>query len=252
MSEVVAGIVEADTLQSYLDTLLSLVDECKIHFGDHGLRVSAVEPANVAMYQDVTLAPRAFEHFETPGQAVVGVPLTRLDERLGRADGGDLVEFALDMQTRKLSLEYRNIEQSVALIDPDSIRSEPDNPDLDLPNTLTIEGRRFEDAVAVAEMTSDHLAIQGRPDDRQVCVVAENDVDDSVVTFDDETSIDADVTRECESLFSTEYLDSIAGPMPADAEVTITFGDEFPVVIEYETLEGALSVEAMVAPRISS
>jgi len=246
------GIVAADTIQQYVDTIGALVAECKLHIGDHGVRTSAVEAANVAMWLDTTLAPRAFESFECPGQATVGVNLERLDELLGGANSDDLVNLRLDMETRKLHIEYRTISHTMALIDPDSIRSEPDGPDLDLPNTVTLEGRQIAEAVDAAELVSDHLAIEGHPDAREVRVTAEGDTDETIVTYGDEEVINARVDREVESLFSIAYLESIAGPIPADAEVVVTFGEEHPVVLEFDACEGALEANAAVAPRIQS
>jgi proliferating cell nuclear antigen len=249
--EVAAGIIKAGRLQQYIDTLIALVDEAKIHFSDDGLTVSAVEPANVAMHHNTTLAARGFEHYETPGQAVVGVPLTRLDERLNTAGSDDLIEFTLDMETRKLHLEYRNVSQTLALIDQQSIRSEPDEPELDLDNEIVMEGRQFAEAVDVVELVSDHLKLEGLPEDRCVKIIGEGDTDDNIVTFSDDEAIDADVQSEKSSLYSTSYWESIADPMPSDSEVTVKFDDNHPVIIEYSAMDGALNVTAMVAPRIS-
>ena len=250
--EVVHGEIEAATLQQYVDTALALVDEARVHFGDHGLRISAVEASNVAMWQDLSLAPRAFEHFESPGQVTIGVPLQTIDERLDTAQAGDIVDLTVDMATRKLRLSYRTIEQSIALIDPEAIRREPDDPDLDLPNELVIEGQQYADAVAVCDQVSDALYIEGQPDDRAAAIYAEGDTDTATVTYGDAECIDADVGAAATSIFSTDFLESFASEMPGDAEVTLVWGEEFPMRVEYATADGALEARGMVAPRISS
>jgi proliferating cell nuclear antigen len=245
------GIIAAGTLQQFVDTLTPLVDEARVHINDDGLVVRAVDPANVCMYAPLTLAPRAFEAFEAPGAATVGVNLQTLDERLGRANSDDLVAVSVDMATRMLELSYRSIDLEVALIDPDAIRSDPDTPDdLALPNTVVIEGQQFDDAVAVAEMVSDHIRIAGRPDDRAVEFSGSGDTDSGRMTLSDEDVLDADVPERASSLFSTEYFEELADPMPDDADVTVRFGDEFPVRLSWAACEGALTAEAMCAPRI--
>lgn len=250
---VASGIIEAGTLQQFVDTCRAIVHEAKVHFGDHGVRVSAVEPANVAMYAPVELAPRAFESFETPGTAVVGINLDRLDEVLSPTNSDDLVEFAVDMETRTLDIHYRTVAHSIALIDPDAIRDEPDGAgDFDLPNHITLEGRQLDDAVTACDMVSDHLAIQCDPDAREARITADGDTDTTVVTFDDETLIDARVDTDSESLFSIGYFEDIVAPMPADAAVELRAGDDFPAKLAYHACDGALSVEAMVAPRIQN
>lgn len=244
------GIIAADAIQQYVDTLGSLVLECKLHIGDHGFRVSAVEAANVAMWLDTTLAPRAFESFESPGTAVVGVNLDRLDELIDGANSDDLVKLGLDMETRTVHIEYRTIEHTMALIDPDAIRQEPDDVDLDLPNEVILEGRQISEAVDATDLVSDHLTLSGHPDSREVRVTATGDTDETTVTYGDGDVIDARVTETAESMVSIEFLADIASPIPADAEVTIEFGEEFPVVLSFDACDGALDATAICAPRI--
>lgn len=249
---VVHGIIRAGTLRQFVDTLLPLVAEGRVHFGDHGIRTRVVDPANVATYMPVELDAAAFEHFDAPGQVTIGVDLQTLADRLSFANSNDLVSMAVDMETRKLELHYRNIEQSVALIDSEAIRSEPDHPDLDLPNSVTITGEDFATAVKVADEVGDHVTIEGRPDEACARFHAAGDVDDAVVTFGREETIDAKVGEHTDTILSLEYLAEFAQPMPDDAEVTIQYGDEFPIIFDYETCDGHLSVHGMQAPRIQN
>jgi len=253
MSETVAeGLIASGTLQQFVDTLTPLVSEANVHFTDDGLTVHVVDPANAASYVPVELSDSAFESYDAPGEVRIGVPLTTLDERLGPANSDDLVNIAVDMETRKLELRYRNIEQAVMLIDPDAVRQEPDMPDIDLPNMVTIEGRQFAEAVTVADLVSDHVTIEGVPEDKEFRFVAEGDTDDSVVTFGREETIAADVVEPAETILSLPYLEEFTKPMPDSAEVEIQFGDEYPIIFEYETCDGNLSVVGLLAPRIGT
>jgi len=155
-----SGIIQADVLQQYVDTLSSLVDECKIHFGDAGLSARAVDPANVAMV-DAELSKHAFESYDSPGEVRIGVALDKLDEKLGSANSDDLVEFGLDMETRHLRLRYRTVEHKMALIDPDAIRKEPDMPDLELPNYAELFSDDLQEARKNVALVTDHLWIRG-------------------------------------------------------------------------------------------
>jgi len=246
------GIVSAGTLQQFVDTLTPLVAEGKLHVDDDGMRTSVVDPANVATYMPVELSPDAFESYDCPGQVVVGVDWGTLDDRLAQANSDDLVSLSVDMETRKLVAHYRNIEQTIALIDPDSVRQEPDRPDLDLPNKVVLEGRDFDTAIKACDETGDHITIEGRPDEKDVRIVAEGDTDDTVVTYGRGDTIDAKVTERTETILSLEYLKEFASPMPKNAEVELWFGDEFPITIDYEACDGDLTVHAMQAPRINS
>ena len=124
-----SAIVEASTLTDALDSVRVLVDECKIHLNEGGLAIQAVDPANVGMVS-LDLQVSAFESYDADG-GVIGVNLTRLEDIAGMANSGDLVHLELDEETRKLNIRFDGLSYTLALIDPDSIRQEPDIPDLD-------------------------------------------------------------------------------------------------------------------------
>lgn len=254
MSEdaVVSAVVRAGVLQQWVDTFTPLVDEGKVHFNEDGFRVLVVDSGNVAGYIPVELSATAFEHYEAPGEVVMGMPFHALDDRLGPANDDDLAEFRIDMETRKFRLSYRNIDQALAMIDADNIRAEPDDPGLDLPNTVTLEGRDLREVWTVSDMVSDHFEIRGSPDDREVRFVADGDIDDSVLTYGDEEVIEADVTEPVESYYSLGYFDSMTKPIPADAEVTLTFGNDFPLLLDWTACDGDLDARGMIAPRIKT
>lgn len=251
--EVVHGIIKAETLQQFVDTLSELVLEAKLHFSDAGIRVQCVDPANVAMYCPIQLETGAFESLDAPGQSVVGVNLTSLDDKLGPANSDDLVNLSVDMETRMLHLEYRAIEQDMALIDPESVRSEPDVSDIDLRNQMVITGERFKQAVEIADINGDHVEIEGRPDLERAQWFVEGDTDTATIKFaKDETLDETTVNDETVTIMSLEYLKEIAKPMPKDTEVTVEFDDEFPIRMHYEACDGNLVADIMQAPRIST
>jgi len=243
------AIVSADTLESALDSVSVLVDECKINLNEDGLAIRAVDPANVGMV-DLSLSADAFESYETDG-GVIGVNLARLEEFVGMADSGQLVQLELDEETRKLHIQIEGLEGTLALIDPDSIRQEPDLPDLDLSAEIVVEGRDIDRAVTAADMVSDHIALGVDPDDEEFYVDAEGDTDDVHLELGTEDLIDL-TAGEARSLFSLDYLKDMDKAIPGDAEVRIELGEEFPVKMHFDIAEGNGQVTYMLAPRIQS
>lgn len=253
MSEIIAeGILEAGTITKFVETLTSLTREARVHFNDDGLEARVVDPANVCMINPITLDASAFESYDSPGSATIGVPLNRLEDRLGPADADELVHLAVDMETRKLVIEFGRATQRLRLIDPESIRKEPDSPDLDLPNRFTIEGSVFEETLKFADMVSDHVVLRGHPDEERVQVIAQGDVDDTTVDLDGDDIIAGHIDAETESLYSLDYLLDVSKPIPGSSEVTFHFGNEFPVHMEWLAAEETVSATAMLAPRIRS
>lgn len=243
------AIVTASTLQDVLDAVGALVEECKIHLDEEGLTIRAVDAATVGMV-DVTLSASAFESYEADG-GLIGVNLGRLSDIAGMGSGDDLIHLELDQETGKLEISLDGLEYTLALIDPDSIRQEPDIPDLDLPARIVLEGSDLDRAVRAADMVSDHIAMGVDEEAEEFYVDAEGDTDDVHLALGHDELIDLRAGA-AHSLFSLEYLKEMNGAIDRDAEVILELGEEHPVTINFQIAEGQGDVTYMLAPRIQS
>jgi proliferating cell nuclear antigen len=243
------AIVSASTLGDALDSVSVLVDECKIRLNEDGLAIRAVDPANVGMV-DLELEAGAFESYDADG-GVIGVNLARLEDIASMANADDLVHLELDEETRKLHIQMDGLSYTLALIDPDSIRQEPDIPDLDLSAEIVVEGAQLSRGVTAADMVSDHIRLRVDPDDEAFLVEAQGDTDDVDLELSREDLIDLKAGG-ADSLFSLDYLKDMNKAIASDAEVTVELGEEFPVKLHYGFAEGLGNVTYMLAPRIQS
>ena len=243
------AIVSADTLTDALDSVSVLVDECKIRLNEEELSIRAVDPANVGMV-DLSLEAAAFESYEADG-GVIGVNLGRLQDIAGMANSGDLIRFELDEETRKLHIGIDGLSYTLALIDPDSIRQEPDIPELDLPAQIVLEGNQLDRGITAADMVSDHISLRVDEDAEAFYIEAEGDTDDVDLELTSEDLIDL-TAGPADSLFSLDYLKDMNKAIPKATEVTVDLGEEFPVKLHYEFAEGLGHVTYMLAPRIQS
>ena len=243
------AIVSASTLRDALDSVSVLVEECKIRLNEDGLAIRAVDPANVGMV-DLSLEAAAFESYEADG-GVIGVNLSRLEDIAGMANSGDLIQLELNEETRKLHIQIDGLSYTLALIDPDSIRQEPDIPDLDLPAEIVVEGNQMDRGIKAADMVSDHIRLRVDEEEEAFYIEAEGDTDDVDLKLPREELIQL-TAGPADSLFSLDYLKDMNKAIPSDAEVTVELGEEFPVKLHYEFGEGMGHVTYMLAPRIQS
>jgi proliferating cell nuclear antigen len=250
--------IDAADLETYLEAYATLVDEMKLNITPEGFTARAVDPANVAMI-DETLPADRFEHYSSTG-GTIGFNLDRLLNILGMAETGDRAELELDQETRKLQIQLGGLSYTLALIDPDSIRAEPDIPELDLAAEATITGAQFDRGLTAVDMVTDHLTLRvGETDDGEEALVieGEGDTDDVDLELTGEECLGlAGVDSEAESLFSLDFLKDMNKAIPKSTEVTLRFDDEHPVMIEFDALpnddDGELPVRFMLAPRIKS
>lgn len=243
-------IVGAEALRQTIDAVHALADESRWHLGSHGLHVTLCDPGNVAM-MGLEFDAAGFEAVGE-GSYTVGLNHDRLEDVTAKAGNDDLVELSFREETRKLGIRYGRVDVELASIDPSAIRQEPDIPDLDLPNRLEVSGETLLEAVEVAEMVSDHLWIRADVDDEYVGIEAAGDIDTAGYEFDDDATEFADVRETVETCLSLEYMKDMTKPIPKDATVELTFGDEFPLITRWSYADGASDVTQTLAPRIVS
>lgn len=244
--------IQAGTLKTVLDTQTAIVDEAKVFTSEDGWTSRAVDAGNVAMF-DINLPSAAFEQYK--GEAgTLGIPLHRLDDVIGFADDDDVVHLSIDEETRKLDIQMPDASYQLALIDPDSIRQEPDVPELDLPANFLINERRLDQGVEMANMVADHVRLVVDHNKRTFYMMAEGDTDEiefETPEGDDEDAIQIDDLKEsAESWYSLDYMEDLVGGIPKEHEVRIHLGNEFPIKMFFSLAEGVGSVEYMLAPRI--
>lgn len=243
-------IIEASRLEKSIKVLESVSHEAVLRFGHSGLQCRLVDPGNVYM-ANLHLEETGFEAVGD-GMFPAGSNLENLREFIGKADNDQLVELSFDAETRYLCVEFGPYEREFALIDPDTIRQEPDIPDLDHPNRFEIDAKRLKEVVIVSDMVSDHVLIEGDIDAECIRFVAEGDTDTNTATLDDELGF-ADVTDDnCETLLSVDWLNDAVKVIPSSAIVEITFGDEMPIKLRWGYADEHARVEQMIAPRIQA
>lgn len=243
-----SAIAPVQSLKDALDPVATLVDECKLRLTDDGLSIRAVDPANVGM-ADVSLPERAFESYEADG-GVIGINLDRLQDVLSMGDKGDLVHLELNEETRKLHIEIDGLSYTLALIDPDLIRKEPDIPDLDLPADVAFEGSELARGVTATDLVGDHVSLAADADEQTFVVSAEGDTDDVDLVLANDELATADVSEAAGSLFSLDYLKDMSRPIGSEVIVSFKLGTEMPVKFRYTN--GEASVQHLLAPRIQS
>lgn len=250
-----------------LELPTALVDECRLHVEADQLRLKVVDPANVGMVQ-MAINADAFDAYD--GDAfTLGMELDTFADRVSDARLGtstdDPVAVTLDPTMSQVTIDRDYGDTRVQRtdewlnIDPESVRKEPELPDLDLPCvTEGLDPRAFDAAISDVARSSDHLTLSSDGDD--VVFEAQGkayDDDDDPTRATTVRLPDAVVEREdASSKFSLDYLKDMAGALKAAKvdHVRVRWGDEFPIIIEFERTDadGATMYDGtyLLAPRI--
>lgn len=251
--------INPNSLLKALQPVTQLVDEAKLHVSESGIHTKAVDPANVGMVE-MHLDREEFETLKTDN-LVLGVDLNTFlnqiqdisDEPVG--DEEQTLHLELDEDTRKVRIWATpgSMEFTMALIDPDSIRQEPNLPDMELPGTMQVMSSYFEHAVKTAKNYSEHITV-GMDNEKDVFYMSANgDTDDwETMLKHDHHAISHLETATVNSIFSLDYFDDVRKGIPSDVMIDMEVGEEFPIRIMFEFLDENASVTYMIAPRIES
>ena len=279
-----AGIIETEVLDMRLRHIMKTIDEFRLRVTEDGLGIRAVDPGNVGMVQ-VVLSTEHFDMYRVEQAGTTGVSVDTLRSYLKSMDT-DRATMKIEPDTRELRLSDMDsrVHAGGGLIDPDSIRREPDLPDLDLPVTLTIK-----DIQVVCDFldklgNGDHVRFQAS--ENGLSLLTERDVDDiSLTLWSDEVlganegdvvigrtsyngnpvrsdvpttvqELHAGATIDAESLFSAEYLRGFFAKLlkrhTRGVSYELQLGTEFPMYLDRETEFDADEMRLMLAPRIDS
>lgn len=242
-------IAEAGLLSDVVEALDPLVDEARVHYLDELIRIWAVGPANAAgVYIDLKPSEREdIQHYAVqPDGLTIGMDIVDLKKLLSNPD--DSAPIGIEHGEKhqwKFNLQLPNASVDLAGIDSESIRQEPDKPELGWPATFDIEGEHLKEAIDLNDMFSDHFTM--RAGDHQVDFFAEGDTDGGTYTVEEPEEVEFIDHPEdtVESMFSTDYLSDMAKVLDGH-EVRVRLGDEWPVMLEADLFT------YMMAPRIQS
>jgi len=229
------------------------VAEAKLFIDQSSLSSRWVDPANVYM-GEVNIPTDALGHTVIDGDGVVGMPVGDLEDALqpARLGADDNVQLTINQRQAETWVDraygegQSTYHDAWRLLDPDSIRQEPDLPELDLPTKTTLSATQFHDAIHAVAAKHDHIELATTDETLEV---RPNKVD----TSGREVSIEADPDAEVASIYSKDYLKDIADSLKsADPEhITISLGDEMPIIVTWARADG-ISGKFMQAPRIQS
>lgn len=240
--------IRGETLRTALDTICALVEECELNLNEDGITVSAVDPANVGKVE-FSLSEEAFESYSADG-GVIGVDLVELSDYIEMAEDDDIVHLRLDEESRKLMVEFDDLQYILGLISLENINQSGTIPDLDLPSEVTIDRSILDRGVKATKKVDKNLQLVVDAENETLSMKAKGDINEAIFDIDEELVDISDTSASAE--FSSNYITEIKKAIPDGTEILLKLGDNFPVKIQYEISDGNGKVTYMLAPRIDN
>ncbi|RZN38335.1 MAG: DNA polymerase sliding clamp [Methanophagales archaeon ANME-1-THS] len=251
--------IDAGVLRECIEAITAVVDEGKLRITEEGLKLRAVDPANVAMVT-FELQRDAFGDFlfksesgagappESKAATDVGIDFVKLRGIL-EIGGREEVDLKLDEQAQKLFTKMGSLSYTISLLDPSSLRKEPKVPDLEFPIQVIIETEEFRRTIRAAEKIGDHIVLG--VDGEEFYMEVEGEVDKLRLGLRKEQLIHL-TPGTLHSLYSLDYISAMSKGMSHATNITLNLGKDYPLQIEFEVAEGKGKVSYLLAPRIES
>ncbi len=239
--------IKSEILKDLTEIVGTIVNEVKINVEEDGISLKAVDPAHVAMVE-MHLNKDAFESYEAE-ETELGLNLNKIDQFLKLSGTGDVLSIEHLEDENRLLLKVDNITQKMPLLDTAGM-TDPNVPQLDLPNTLKVEGKHLLKGVRASQNISDHIAITTNADGFEIFSEEDEDVVRLSLTGDDLLELNA--KEEVRSLFALDYFSDMVKCVKSDTVLDIELGADYPIKIQFSFADGDGDVRYLLAPRIES
>ncbi|MDD1709918.1 MAG: proliferating cell nuclear antigen (pcna) [Methanoregulaceae archaeon] len=241
--------IDADILKESIDAISALVTECRLHTDENGFSTRAVDTANVAMVS-VTLKKEAFEGYGSTKNEL-GLDIAKMKNIFGMMGKNDVITLELPEESHKLEISFEGYRYSLTLLDPNTIRKDPNLPNIDLPGRVVLSGAELNNTIKAAAVVSDKIVLGIDPASQTFFMSADGDTDHIKRSFgkDEVNFING---SEARSLFSLDYLKDMGKVMSRAAEVEVTLGIDHPAKFSFYIANGNGHVEYLLAPRIEA
>ncbi len=241
--------IDTDTFRETIDVIAALVTECRMHIGEDGLKTRAVDTANVAMIS-LDLSKEAFSSFAAT-ECDLGIDIAKMKSIIGMMGKGDELTLELPEGGNKMEMVFSGYQYSVTLLDVNTIRKDPQLPNIELPAKIRISGAAINDGIKAASVISDKITLGVDATSGVFYMEAEGDSDHIRLERGSDVLISLEPS-DVRSLFSLDYLRDIGKVMARADVVEVQIGNDHPVRVSFDFADGHGHVDFLLAPRIEA
>ncbi len=224
-----------------------LVNTANIKIMKDRIELIAMDPANVAMVV-FKLLSSAFSEYTVLEEKTIGVNLTSLTQIMKRVKPTDVLTLELDERKNRLNVTLIGATAKrfeLALLDIE--QKEQRIPNLKFNVKVETNTLMFNEAIEDMDIISDSLSLGANVD--KFIVQSEGSISTGKVevSSDEETNINV-IGEPVNSRYSVEYMKKIIKGSKLANNVTLEFGQDYPLRTEYKVMD-KLSLMFILAPR---
>ena len=241
-------LAEPKYLKNPVAIISELVNEVVIKIDKEKIELIAMDPANVALI-NFKLLSSAFVEYSVDEEIEIGVNLDNLKQILRRAKPSDTLTLELNNNRLKIELEGENRRTfNLSLLNIENQKQRI--PELKFSGGVEMSTSLFDEAVEDMSVVADSVIFLA--DNEKFSIQASGNLSNAVVQFNNERSnIKLDSSNMIKSKYSLEYLKKIIKGSSLSDNVSISFGNDYPLKVDYKVLD-KLSLSFILAPRVAN
>ncbi|MBR9678471.1 MAG: proliferating cell nuclear antigen (pcna) [Nanoarchaeota archaeon] len=246
-----ASLSNATLFKDAMSTISNLINEGTFKINREGIELIAMDPSNVSMIIFKFLS-NVFDDYQLDKDTKMTINVDQLVQILRRAGATDRVIFELEEDKNRFIVRMKgssNRTFSVPLIQEEL--KEQSVPSLDFKNQIQVETSIVREGVIDANMVSHCVVFEATPE--KFVMHAKGDNNDSTLELVKGSPAlhVLDVSEPVKAKYSLDYLDKITKAAKIADVLTIKFGTDYPLQMEYKALD-KLQMTFILAPRVET
>lgn len=240
---------EPRVLNGSISILSDFITEATFSFQKEGIKLIAMDPANISMVV-LNLLPSAFTEFKVETPVDITVNLDNLKQALKRAKPTDSLALTLEKNKLKLTIFGRSIKKFyVPLLEREG--KERKIPSLDFMATVEVDAAEFRDYIDDASVAGEAVSFEA---DKNLFAISAGDAGSKVeveLTKGNDALLQLMAADQVKAVYSVEYLKKMARAASLADTVTVQFAKDYPLKLDFKSLN-KFQMSFILAPRIEN
>ncbi|MGB9675202.1 MAG: proliferating cell nuclear antigen (pcna) [Candidatus Nanoarchaeia archaeon] len=244
-----AKLAEPRLLTSITSILSDFVTEASFSFQKEGIKLLALDPANIAMVI-LNILPSAFVEYKVEQPVDLTINIEALKQVIKRAKPTDSVSLTLDKNRLKVTIIGKSIKNFfIPLLEREG--KERKIPNLEFMATIELDATEFRDYIDDAAIAADAIIFESN---KNAFTLSAGDMGSKVqieLTKGSDPLFQLASTDSVRAMYSIEYLKKMARAATIAETVTIQFANDYPLKLDFKSLNRA-QISFILAPRIEN
>ena len=240
---------EPRVLNATVSVLSDFITEASFSFQKEGIKLHALDPANISMVV-LTLLPSAFQEFKVEQPCDITVNLESLKQALKRAKPTDPITLSLDKNKLKIAITGKSMKNFyIPLLEREA--KERKMPALDFLATIELDSTEFRDYIEDASIAGDAAVFEA---DKNSFIITAGELGSKVsiqLTKGSDPLLQIAAGDNVRSTYSLEYLKKMARASTLAETVVVQFAKDYPLRLDFRSLNKA-QMTFVLAPRIEN